>query len=255
MGLAPVFFASAVFFIPASHAQTVYAQTLNQSAQADSAAEKSKGTSDKVKSFGDGKQQSSAGPILKVFKYQRDGVVSFSDRAPVRTAYEVVTYTCFACNPASKVDWYSIKLYPQAYEYPIRMAAKRHSVDPALVRAVIHAESAFRDSVISRKGAVGLMQLMPKTAQDMGVKDSLVPAQNIEGGVKYLAYLLGLYKGNVTLATAAYNAGPGAVKRHGGIPPYAETQTYVKRVSILHERYRKIMADAEVPQLTQAGDL
>lgn len=263
MGLAPWLFVAAVFsvpavlFVPAVQAQTVYAQTLGQQVQADSVSKQTKDfvTSDKTKSFGDGKHQPSAGPILKVFKYQKDGVVSFSDRAPVRTTYEVITYSCFACNPASKVDWYSIKLYPQAFEYPIRMAAKKHAVDPALVRAVIHAESAFRDSVISRKGAVGLMQLMPKTAQDMGVKDSLVPAQNIEGGVKYLAYLLGLYKGNVTLATAAYNAGPGAVKRHGGIPPYAETQTYVKRVSILHERYRKVLADAEVTQLTQAGDL
>lgn len=256
--LAAVFSIVAVLFAPAVQAQTVYAQTLNQQKQVDNASKQAKSSvtdSEKVKSFSDGKHQPAAGPILKVFKYQKDGVVSFSDRAPVRTTYEVITYSCFACNPASKVDWYSIKLYPQAFEYPIRMAAKRHAVDPALVRAVIHAESAFRDSVVSRKGAVGLMQLMPATAQDMGVKDSLVPAQNIEGGVKYLSYLLGLYNGNVTLATAAYNAGPGAVRRHGGIPPYAETQTYVKRVSILHERYRKLLADAEVTQLTQANNL
>src|SRR5690606_29304951 len=114
------------------------------------------------------------------------------------------------------------------------------------VRAVIHAESAFRESVISRKGAVGLMQLMPATARDMGVKDSLSPTQNIHGGVKYLAYLLKLYGGNETLALAAYNAGPGAVKRYDGIPPFAETETYVKRVRILHKRYKDALAEIDM---------
>src|SRR5690606_1492377 len=87
---------------------------------------------------------------------------------------------------------------------------------------------------------------MPATAKDMGVKDSTAPTQNIHGGVKYLAWLLDRHDGNVTLATAAYNAGPGAVKRYQGIPPFAETQTYVRRVKILHERYRKEMKPEEM---------
>lgn len=183
---------------------------------------------------------------VKIYKYKRDGVLSFSDRAPMRTSYEVITYSCFACNPASKLDWHNIPLHLESFNYPILSAATRYGVDPALVRAVIHAESAFKADAVSRKGAIGLMQLMPATAKDMGVEDSSLPAQNIQGGVKYLAWLLELHKGDVTLATAAYNAGPGAVRRHQGIPPFAETQTYVKRVKILHDRYQKAMAVQEV---------
>lgn len=228
LGLAPL------LLVSLCEAQTTYAHTLPQKIQPDRKLENNPSNS-----FSDQDEpKKAAQPLLKVFKYQKDGVVSYSDKAPMRTRYEVVTYSCFACNPASRVDWYSIKLYPDAYNYPITMAAKKYEVDPALVRAVIHAESAFRESVVSRKGAVGLMQLMPKTASEMGVKDSLAPTQNIHGGVKYLALLLKLYDGNVMLATAAYNAGPGAVKRHQGIPPYAETKAYVKRVRILHQRYK-----------------
>ncbi len=233
-----------------SDAQTVYAQTHQEVSQPESTAAPAK-----PNSFSDGKNDKVA-PALKVYKYNKDGVVSFSDRAPMSTRYEVVTYTCFACNPASKVDWHSIKLNTHAYTYPIDSAARKHEVDPALVRAVIHAESAFRESVISRKGAVGLMQLMPATARDMGVKDSLSPAQNIHGGVKYLAYLLKLHGGNVTLALAAYNAGPGAVKRYEGIPPFAETKAYVKRVRILHKRYQDALAEIDMAKAShQASNL
>lgn len=183
---------------------------------------------------------------VRIYKYKRDGVLSFSDRAPRQTTYEVITYSCFACNPASRLDWHSIPLHLESFSYPIQSAATRYGVDPALVRAVIHAESAFKADAVSRKGAIGLMQLMPATAKDMGVKDSSLPAQNIQGGVKYLAWLLAQHKGDVTLAVAAYNAGPGAVRRHQGIPPFAETQTYVKRVNILYDRYKQAMAVQEV---------
>jgi soluble lytic murein transglycosylase-like protein len=86
------------------------------------------------------------------------------------------------------------------------------------------------------------MQLMPDTARDMGVADPLSPDQNIQGGVRYLAWLMQRTGGDITMATAAYNAGPGAVARHRGIPPYEETQTYVKRVRILHDRYARALA-------------
>jgi soluble lytic murein transglycosylase-like protein len=179
---------------------------------------------------------------IKIYKYRdKNGVRSFSDRAPANRRYEVIQYSCFACNPRSTVDWDNIPLQLTAFEYPINLAASKYGVDPALVRAVIHAESAFKPGARSKKGALGLMQLMPDTAKDMGVVDALSPTDNIEGGVHYLAWLLERNGGNTLLATAAYNAGPGAVERYNGIPPYEETRTYVKRVKILHERYRKAM--------------
>jgi len=179
---------------------------------------------------------------IQVYKYtNRSGVRSYSDRPPQGLRYTVMKFDCFACNPVSTIDWNSIPLQLQAYKDSIDAAARRYRVDPALVRAVIHAESAFQPRARSRKGALGLMQLMPDTARDMGVVNVLAPDENIRGGVKYLAMLLAENRGNTELATAAYNAGPGAVKRYNGIPPFEETQTYVKRVKILHERYKSAM--------------
>lgn len=181
-------------------------------------------------------------PAMKIFKYtNRSGVRSYSDRAPMGIKYEVMQLSCFACNVKSTLDWNNIPLHLNAYQYAINSAAKKYRVDPALVRAVIHAESAFKAGARSKKGAQGLMQLMPATARDMEVADAMKPEDNIFGGVRYLAWLLEEHGGNTTLATAAYNAGPGAVKRYKGIPPYEETQTYVKRVKLLHDRYKLAM--------------
>lgn len=109
-------------------------------------------------------------------------------------------------------------------------AARRNRLDPALLDAVIGQESAFRPDAVSTAGAVGLMQLMPATAKELGVADPFDPAQNVEGGAKYLRSLIDRYGGRLDLALAAYDAGPGAVDRFGGIPPYAETQRYVASI-------------------------
>jgi len=107
-----------------------------------------------------------------------------------------------------------------------------------LIRAIIHAESAYQPDAVSPKGARGLMQLMPDTQQELAVKDAFSPASNIEGGATYLARLLDEFDGNLDLVLAAYNAGPGAVRTHGGVPPFPETREYIRRISILYRRYR-----------------
>jgi soluble lytic murein transglycosylase-like protein len=124
------------------------------------------------------------------------------------------------------------------YRDLITAAARRHGVDPALLAGLIRQESGFNANAGSPAGAQGLTQLMPGTARGLGVTNPLDPAQSIEGGAKYLAAQLQHFGGDVTKALAAYNAGPGAVERFGGVPPYAETQAYVRRVQAYATGYR-----------------
>jgi soluble lytic murein transglycosylase-like protein len=120
----------------------------------------------------------------------------------------------------------------------IDAAAARHGIDPALLRGLIRQESNFDPNARSSAGAMGLCQLMPATAAGLGVTNPSDPVQNIEGGAKYLRQQLDRFGGDVTKALAAYNAGPGAVQRYGGVPPYAETQNYVRIVQANAAQYR-----------------
>ncbi len=127
-------------------------------------------------------------------------------------------------------DWLASRVrIPSLYDGLIDQASRAAAVDPKLIKSVMLIESAFNPGAISRKGARGLMQLMPETAGQYGVRNSFDPAENISGGARHLAYLLGVYNGNVEKSLAAYNAGEAAVARYGGIPPYNETRLYVNK--------------------------
>ena len=186
----------------------------------------------------------------QVYSYMKDGVRHFSSQrpagaaasGPVRTIAYSYIETCYACGVRPGVSFATVRLNTVSYQAEISAAAREFGVEEAIVRAIIHAESAFNPTALSHAGAQGLMQLMPATARRFGVTDSYDASQNIRGGVQYLAWLLKRFNGNLTLAAAGYNAGEGAVDRHKGVPPYSETQRYVQRVGVLAERYRGVQA-------------
>ena len=134
----------------------------------------------------------------------------------------------------------------------INAAAARHKLDPALLAGLIRQESNFDPSAVSPAGARGLTQLMPGTAAGLGVKDASDPVQAIEGGARYLRQQLDRFGNDPTRALAAYNAGPGAVLRHGGVPPYAETQAYVRKVQEFAAEYRRSAVPAAAPAAAPA---
>ena len=186
----------------------------------------------------------------QLYAYMKDGVRHYTSARPsgvaslgqVRTIHYSFIERCYACGANPAVNFGSVRLNTTAYQSEIAAAAREFGVEEAVVRAIIHAESAYNPTALSRAGAQGLMQLMPPTARRFGVSDSFDASQNIRGGVQYLSWLLKRFNGDLTLAAAGYNAGEGAVDRHGGVPPYSETQYYVKRVALLADRYRGAVA-------------
>jgi len=128
--------------------------------------------------------------------------------------------------------------YIRDYEGIITQASKQFGLEPSLVKAVIKAESGFDHDAVSHKGAQGLMQLMPETASTLNVQDPFNPEENIFGGTRYLSMMMRRFNNDKRLAVAAYNAGPEAVDNHNGIPPYAETQNFVKRVMVYYQQYK-----------------
>ncbi|MHC1697823.1 MAG: transglycosylase SLT domain-containing protein [Geobacteraceae bacterium] len=127
---------------------------------------------------------------------------------------------------------------PDEFEPIVKSIASEYGVDKSLVKAVIHAESGYNPNAVSPRGAQGLMQLMPKTAQGLKVPNSFDPKANIRGGVRYLRFLLDTFRGDVTLALAAYNAGLSRVNQYGGVPPFAETRNYISKVLSYQKSYQ-----------------
>ena len=181
-----------------------------------------------------------------VYRYEKNGVTHYTNVRPRGAAQSKLLFSyvesCYACGVLPGVNFGNVRLNTAAFTNEIRNAAQKFGVEEAVVRAVIHAESAYRPNAVSHAGAQGLMQLMPATASRFGVSDPFDPAQNIQGGVKYLAWLMKRYSSDLTLVAAAYNAGEGAVDRNGGVPPYSETRRYVQRVGQLADRYRTALA-------------
>jgi soluble lytic murein transglycosylase-like protein len=127
----------------------------------------------------------------------------------------------------------------QDYTQAIAEAARKWNLDPALLKAVVKQESGFNASAVSGAGAMGLMQLMPDTARELGVNNPMDARENLMGGARYLRSMMDRFDGNLTKALAAYNAGPGAVERYGGVPPYEETQNYVSNILAMYADLRK----------------
>ncbi len=167
-----------------------------------------------------------------VYSYtDESGVVHFTNR-PADPRYAKLPTSA----TDGRLEVTSGPVRPGDIDRLIRLAAHENQVQPALVKAVIRAESNFDSNAVSRKGAQGLMQLMPRTARAMGVSDPLHPEDNVRGGARYLRHMLDRY-GDLRLAVAAYNAGPRAVDRYRGVPPYRETRAYVDRVLTYYRRY------------------
>jgi soluble lytic murein transglycosylase-like protein len=165
-------------------------------------------------------------------------VYAYKDRNGVLTFTNVPTHGGFRRVLREPKRPMASAAFKPSYDALIRTASDRYSIDADLIRAVIKTESDFNAAARSRKGAMGLMQLMPDTARFHNVSDAYDPEENVEGGVRHLRMLLDRYRGDLELSLAAYNAGSGAVEKHQGIPPFSETREYVRRVLHFYSSYR-----------------
>lgn len=164
-----------------------------------------------------------------IYRYEdEEGVVHFTD-APTDKKFKIFMRD-LRKDRQLRTHFRLTSGNPQEFEHLISAASAKYGVSASLIRAVIQAESGYNPQAVSRAGAGGLMQLMPGTAKHLKVADRFNPSQNVDGGVRYLKFLLDTFKGDVSLALAAYNAGLSKVAKYGGIPPYEETRTYVSRV-------------------------
>jgi soluble lytic murein transglycosylase len=159
-----------------------------------------------------------------------EGTLHFTN-TPTSSQYKVYLRETFATPPKA----YQIT----SYDDVISEAAKRHGLSSSLIKALIHVESYFNPKAVSTKGAIGLMQIMPENLQSLNINDPFDPWENIMGGARYLKSMLERFRGELPLALAAYNAGPTAVERYRNIPPYPETEAYVKKVMRFFRHYKK----------------
>jgi soluble lytic murein transglycosylase-like protein len=179
---------------------------------------------------------------LYAYRTGKRGTVTFTSKKPEGKNFWKVdpakkSFSTYSSWSFTAPGW-SGRPVASHYDDLIINTSKEFQLEPALVKAVVHVESAFNPRAKSNKGATGLMQLMPGTADRFGVKNINQPTENILGGVKYLRWLFTYFNGNVPLVLAGYNAGEGAVDKYGGIPPYRETQDYVQRVLKMRDAYR-----------------
>lgn len=164
-----------------------------------------------------------------IYQYVDEKGVTHFTNVPTSDKYKKITPEDSDKNNKSHKSYRSYKSY-EFYNDIINRNSRKYNLDPFLIRAVITAESNWQPTAVSPKGAMGLMQLMPLTAREVGVKNPFNPEENIEGGTRYLRSLLDMFNGDITLALAAYNSGPETVRKFGGIPPIAETRGYIKKV-------------------------
>ncbi len=174
-----------------------------------------------------------------IYRYvDEDDIVHFTD-APTDKRFKIFMRDLKKDKQLRTKLKYASSVNPAEFEQLIKTCSDKYGVSSSLIKAVIHAESGYNPNAVSSKGASGLMQLMPATAKSLKVADRFNPKDNVEGGVKYLRFLLDTFQGDVSLAVAAYNAGLSRVAKYGGIPPYNETRTYVNRVLSYMKSYQE----------------
>lgn len=173
-----------------------------------------------------------------IFKYiDENGVICYTDAPLGKKNQKVLAEKSNKVIPGSKKSEKSLAVSAD-YSSFVQKSARKYEIEPELIHAVIRTESNGNHRAVSKKGAMGLMQLMPSTASDMNVGNPFNPEENIEGGTRYLRYLIEKFNGNLTLAIAAYNSGPKTVERYGNVPPISETRQYVNRVLSLYNGKR-----------------